>query len=146
MDLRIGRRLEARRQSESFIFTQYVNKIRNKRPTLSLIWVYRNGMFIGTCVAVFVNRGLGIWCLMSLTTICQLYLDRQLYWYRKPEYQLKTSDLPQVTDKLYPITLYTLPWAMGFKFTTLVVMGTDCISSCTSNYHTITTTTAPHHC
>ena len=31
----------------------------------------------------------------------------------------------------------------GFELTTLVVIGTDCIGSCKSNYHTITTTTAP---
>ena len=31
-----------------------------------------------------------------------------------------------------------LVWA-GFKLTTLVVIGTDCIGSCKSNYHTITT-------
>jgi hypothetical protein len=31
----------------------------------------------------------------------------------------------------------------GFKLTTLVVIGTDCTGSCKSNYHTITTTTAP---
>ena len=31
----------------------------------------------------------------------------------------------------------------GFELTTLVVIGTDCIGSCDSNYHTITTTTAP---
>ena len=30
-----------------------------------------------------------------------------------------------------------------FEFTTLVVIGTDCTGSCKSNYHTITTTTAP---
>jgi hypothetical protein len=34
-----------------------------------------------------------------------------------------------------------LAWA-GFELTTLVVIGTDCISSCKSNYHKITTTTA----
>jgi hypothetical protein len=33
-------------------------------------------------------------------------------------------------------------WA-GFELTTLVVIGTDCIGSYKSNYHTITTTTAP---
>jgi hypothetical protein len=27
----------------------------------------------------------------------------------KPEYQEKTTDLPQVSDKLYHIVLYTLP-------------------------------------
>ena len=31
----------------------------------------------------------------------------------------------------------------GFEITILVVTGTDCTGSCKSNYHTITTTTAP---
>ena len=31
----------------------------------------------------------------------------------------------------------------GFELTTLVVIGNDCIGSCKSNSHTITTTTAP---
>jgi hypothetical protein len=35
-----------------------------------------------------------------------------------------------------------LAWA-GFKLATLVVISTDCIGSCKSNYYTITTTTAP---
>ena len=33
-------------------------------------------------------------------------------------------------------------WA-GFERTTLVVIGTNCVDSCKSNYHTITTTTTP---
>jgi hypothetical protein len=37
---------------------------------------------------------------------------------------------------------YTSPLT-GFGLTTLVVMGTDYTASCKSNYHTITTTTAP---
>ena len=32
---------------------------------------------------------------------------------------------------------------MGFELTTLVMIGTDCTGSYKSNYHTITTTTAP---
>jgi hypothetical protein len=32
---------------------------------------------------------------------------------------------------------------MGFEFTTLVVIGTDCTGSCKSNYNTIMTTMAP---
>jgi hypothetical protein len=54
----------------------------------------------------------------------------------------KTIDLPQVTDKLYHIILYTSPRSR-FQLTTSVVISTDCIGSCKSNYHTITATTAP---
>ena len=54
----------------------------------------------------------------------------------------KTTDLPQVTDKLDHLMLCTSPW-VGFESTTSMVIGTDCICSCKSNYHTITATTVP---
>ena len=37
----------------------------------------------------------------------------------------------------YHMLLYTSPWSK-FELTTSVVIGTDCICSCKSNYHTIT--------
>jgi hypothetical protein len=46
----------------------------------------------------------------------------------------KTTDLSQVTDKLYHIMLYTSPWSR-FELTTSVMIGTDCIGSCKFKYH-----------
>ena len=77
---------------------------------------------------------IGYWFMVFNATFnnISIILWRSFNWWRKPEYTEKTTDLSS-----------TPCHEQGLELTTLVVIDTDCTGSCKSNYHTLTTMTAP---
>ena len=65
----------------------------------------KNPVQVKTNTFLSYKRGMGwfsLWCLATFNKF-QLYCGDQFYWWRKQEYQEKTSNLSQITDKLYHI-------------------------------------------
>ena len=83
-------------------------------------WTLNFSFFLILWFSNFFENFQILWNFLTLISKKQLYHGGQLYWWRKSEYPENTTDLPQVTDKLYHIMLYGvhLSWA-GFALTTL---------------------------
>ena len=82
------------------VLTNYQGKI-----TLAFYCTIINIVYLYTNNRVTSGLGIGLGCLTPLSTLFQLYCGGQFCWWRKQEYTEKTTDLRQVSDKLYHIML-----------------------------------------
>ena len=122
--------------------------------------VYTVSLWLGAVVIVFVWYGswiynylcnqclspLRLWIRITLmarcthTTLCdKVYLWLAISWWFSlgtPVSSTNKTDRQDITEILLILALNTM---IGIR-TTLVMIITDCIASCKSNYHTITTT------
>ena len=134
--------------------------INDQVETICLIWRSTNYLLIETvCLVMWMSTNylqIETMCLiwrstnyLQIETVCLIWrstnyllIESQFYWWRKPEDPEKNHGTVASHWQLYHIMLYTLPWSR-FELITSVVIGTGCIGSCKSTYHTSTATTAP---
>ena len=81
---------------------------------------------------------IGLWFLIPLSTIFQLYQWQSVLLVKETGVPRKTTILPQVTDKLYHIMLYWVHLAMSVRFKLHVIGDRHWLRRyLKSNYHTM---------
>ena len=96
-------------QQNNHLSTQIIEHKKDQEVHV-LVWDIHNNNVWSTCnILPYISEQrkiptlcssvvVGLWCLTSLSTI---FRGGQCYWWRKPEYPKKTTDLPQVINTIF---------------------------------------------
>jgi hypothetical protein len=118
----------------------YINLVSHNITVMneSLNCVYINLVSHNITVMNESEHFIGLWFLMPLSTIFQLYQWQSVLLVKETGVPRKTTILRQVTDKLYHIMLYWVHLAMSVRFKLHVIGDRHWLHRfLKSNYHTM---------
>ena len=124
-------------------YKQYDFILSSMWPKAILVYIIWLQLYQRTLKCEQRNKLFGLWYMVFNTTFKNISdISRRSVLLVEETGENRRSVTSHWQTLSHNIVSCRLPWT-GLELTTLVMTGTDCTGTCKSNYHAITTTTAP---